>query len=147
MPGAKTRADDERLAPSALIIDDSALMRKIIRYHLEQLGCTVTGEAADAKAGIRLFEQLRPDLITLDVLMPEIEGLDAVSAFRTFRKKAPQMAIVIVTSLAAEEVETPFMKEGALGHLAKTFDGFSFDGVLPKLGGIFPQLRQRGTQN
>jgi hypothetical protein len=48
-----------------------------------------------------------------------------------------------VTSLSAEQVESPFMKEGALGHLPKTFDGFSFDGILPKLVGVFAQLRQR----
>jgi two-component system, chemotaxis family, chemotaxis protein CheY len=85
MSHAKTGIVDKRLAPRALIIDDSALMRKIIRYHLEQLGCTVTGEAENAKSGIRLFEQFHPDLVTLDVLMPAVEGLNAVSAFRTFR--------------------------------------------------------------
>ena len=143
MPGPKPRVIDKRLSPKALIIDDSALMRKIIRYHLEQLGCTVTGEAEDANSAIRLFEQFRPDLVTLDVLMPEVEGLSAVSAFRTFRKQAPQMAIVIVSSLSAEQVERPFMKEGALGHLPKTFEGFSFDRIVPKLVGVFAQLPQR----
>ena len=146
MPRGKTGVVDARLAPKALIIDDSALMRKIIRHHLEQLGCVVTGEAENAKLGIRLFEQLRPDLVTLDVLMPEVEGLDAVFAFRSFRKQAPQTAIVIVTSLSAEQVETPFMKEGALGHLPKTFDGFSFDGILPKLAGVFAHLGQRAIK-
>ena len=147
MPRAKNGAADARFAPKALIIDDSSLMRKIIRYHLEQLGCVVTGEAENAKSGIRLFEESHPDLVTLDVLMPEVEGLDAVSAFRAFRERAPQTAIVIVTSLSSEQVETPFMKEGALGHLPKTFDGFSFDGILPKLAGVFAQLRQQETKN
>jgi two-component system, chemotaxis family, chemotaxis protein CheY len=147
MPRAKTGVVDARLAPKALIIDDSSLMRKIIRYHLEQLGCVVTGEAENAKLGIRLFERFRPDLVTLDVLMPEVEGLDAVFAFRSFRKQAPQTAIIVVTSLSAEQVETPFIKEGALGHLPKTFDGFSFEGILPKLVEVFAQLRQRGTKN
>ena len=56
MPRAKNGAVDARFAPKALIIDDSSLMRKIIRHHLEQLGCVVTGEAENAKSGIRLFE-------------------------------------------------------------------------------------------
>jgi two-component system, chemotaxis family, chemotaxis protein CheY len=147
MPQAKTGVVYESMAPRALIIDDSSLMRKIIRYHLEQLGCVVTGEAENAKLGIRLFERFRPDLVTLDVLMPKVEGLDAVFAFRSIRKQAPQTAIVIVTSLSAEQVENPFMKEGALGHLPKTFDDFSFDGILPKLAGVFARLRQRGTKS
>ncbi len=142
MSRAKTRVVDKRLALRALIIDDAPIMRKIIRHHLEQLGCTVIGEAEDAATGIRLFEQLRPDLVTLDVMMPEVEGLDARSAFRTFRKQAPQTAIVIVTSLSAEQVENPFMKEGALAHLPKTFDGFSFAQIIPKLVGFFAELRQ-----
>jgi two-component system, chemotaxis family, chemotaxis protein CheY len=147
MSRPKPGVADTRLAPKALIIDDSALMRKIIRYHLEQLGCTVSAEAENAKSAIRLFKQFLPDLVTLDVLMPEVEGLDAVSAFRTFRKQSPQTAIIIVTSLSAEQVESPFMKEGALGLLPKTFDGFSFDGILPKLAGVFAQLRERGTKS
>ena len=141
MSRAKTRAVDKVLVLRALIIDDSPIMRKIIRHHLEQLGCTITGEAEDAALGIRLFEQFRPDLVTLDVMMPEVEGFDAVSAFRTFRKQAPQAAIVIVTSLSAEQVENPFLKEGALGHLPKTFDGFSFAPILSKLVGRFGEIR------
>ncbi len=141
MSRAKTGIVDQRLSLRALIIDDSPIMRKIIRHHLEQLGCTITGEAEDAVSGIRLFTQFRPDLVTLDVMMPEVEGLDAVSAFRTFRSQAPQTAIVIVTSLSAEQVEIPFMKEGALGYLPKTFDGFSFARILPKLVEV-SELRQ-----
>jgi len=142
MSRAKTGAVDKLLALRALIIDDSPIMRKIIRHHLEHLGCTITGEAEDAASGIRLFEQFRPDLVTLDVMMPEVKGLDAVAAFRTFRKQAPQTAIVIVTSLSAEQVENPFLKEGALGHVPKTFEGFSFARILPKLVGVFAELRQ-----
>ena len=141
MSRAKTGIVDQRLSLRALIIDDSPIMRKIIRHHLEQLGCTITGEAENAVSGIRLFTQFRPDLVTLDVMMPEVEGLDAVSAFRTFRSQAPQTAIVIVTSLSAEQVEIPFMKEGALGHVPKTFDGFSFARIVPKLVEL-SELRQ-----
>lgn len=133
---------DDRPALKALIIDDSPIMRKIIRHHLEQLGCTITGEAEDAASGIRLFAQFRPDLVTLDVIMPEVDGLDALSAFRSFRRQGPQAAIVIVTSLSAEQIEDPFMKEGALGYLPKTFEGFSFARILPKLARVFAQLRQ-----
>jgi two-component system, chemotaxis family, chemotaxis protein CheY len=143
MPNAKSRKVDERLLPKALIIDDSQIMRKIIRYHLEDMGFTVVGEAEDAAKGLRLFKQRRPDLVTLDILLPEVEGLNALSAFRTFRRDAPQTAIVIVSSLPARQIEDPFMKEGALGYLPKTFDGFSFAPILPKLIGVFAELRQR----
>ena len=143
MSRTKAAASNRRLALRALIIDDSPIMRRIIRHQLEQLGCTVVGEAESAAAGMRLFTQFSPQLVTLDVMMPEVEGIDTVSAFCAFRRQAPQTAIVVVTSLTVAEVETPFLKEGAVGYLPKTFDDFSFARIMPKVIRAFADLHRK----
>ena len=71
----------------ALIIDDSPFARKIIRHHLTKLGFHVEGEAETAAQGLRLFRDLKPKLVTLDVMMPEREGIDSLAAFRTMKKR------------------------------------------------------------
>ena len=147
MSRAKAAASNRRLALRALIIDDSPIMRRIIRHQLEQLGCTVVGEAESAAAGMRLFAQFDPQLITLDVMMPEVEGIDTVSAFRAFRRQAPQTAIVVVSSLPVAEVETPFLKEGAVGYLPKTFDDFSFVRIMPKLVTALADLHRKEEED
>ncbi len=55
---------------TALVIDDSPFARKIIRHHLTKLGFHVVGEAETAAQGLRLFRELKPQLVTLDVIMP-----------------------------------------------------------------------------
>ena len=79
---------------SALIIDDSPFARKIIRHHLTKLGFKVVGEAETAAQGLKLFRELKPKLVTLDVMMPERDGIDSLAALRTMRNEAPDLAVV-----------------------------------------------------
>ena len=72
----------------ALIIDDSPVARRIIRHHLEQIGCKVVGEAENGFQGLNLFRELKPDLVTLDLIMPTFQGIDASEVFRTSRSLA-----------------------------------------------------------
>jgi two-component system, chemotaxis family, chemotaxis protein CheY len=139
MPG---RIAGGRVAVRALIIDDSPVMRRVIRHHLEQLGCKIVGEAENGARAMKSFARLKPQLVTLDVMMPEVGGVDALSAFRTFRKAAPDTAIVLITSLPAKEVRNTFLKEGALACLTKTFDDFSLEPIRPVLMKLFPELRR-----
>jgi two-component system chemotaxis response regulator CheY len=93
---------------SALIIDDSPFARKIIRHHLTKLGFHVEGEAETAAEGLRLFRELKPKLVTLDVMMPEREGIDSLAAFRTIRKEIPETAIVGVSAVPFEKTRIRF---------------------------------------
>ena len=122
----------------ALIIDDSPFARKIIRHHLIKLGCHIEGEAENAAQGLRLFRELKPKLVTLDVMMPERDGIDSVAAFRTMRKESPETAIVVVSVVPFEKTRDTFLNEGAIAYVIKPFGQFSFEPVRQKLQRAFP---------
>jgi two-component system chemotaxis response regulator CheY len=123
---------------SALIIDDSPFARKIIRHHLTKLGFHVAGEAETAAQGLRLFRELKPRLVTLDVMMPEREGVDTLSAFRAIRAEAPDTAVVVVSAIPFEKTRDTFLNEGATAYLIKPFSQFSFEPVRQKLQRVLP---------
>ena len=123
---------------SALIIDDSPFARKIIRHHLAKLGFKVVGEAETAAQGLRLFRELKPKLVTLDVMMPERDGIDSLAAFRTMKKEAPETAIVVVSAVPFEKTRDTFLNEGATAYVIKPFNQFSFEPVRQKLHRAFP---------
>lgn len=124
---------------NALIIDDSPFARKIIRHHLVKFGCRIVGEAESAAQGLKLFRELKPDLVTLDLMMPELEGVESLSAFRAMRKEDPEKRIVVVSVMPFEKTQETFLKEGAIAYVVKPFNQFSFEPVRLKLMRIFPQ--------
>jgi DNA-binding NarL/FixJ family response regulator len=93
---------------SALIIDDSPFARKIIRHHLIKFGFHVVGEAENAAQGLRLFRELKPRLVTLDVMMPERESTTSLAAFRTIRSEAPETVVVVVSAAVREDTRYVF---------------------------------------
>ena len=123
---------------TALIIDDSPFARKVIRHHLLKLGFKVVGEAETAAQGLKLFKELRPGLVTLDVLMPEREGVTSLEAFRAMKREVPDAAVMVVSAVPYEKTRETFLNEGALAYVIKPFSQFSFEPVRRKLQRIFP---------
>jgi len=118
---------------TALIIDDSPFARRVIRHHLAKFGCKVVGEAESAAQGMRMFDELRPDLVTLDIMMPGVDGLDALQGFRAMQQKSPNLAVIVVSSVPFDRTRDTFLKEGALAYVVKPFNQFSFEPVRQKL--------------
>jgi two-component system, chemotaxis family, chemotaxis protein CheY len=131
------------VAVKVLIVDDSPFARKVIRHHLEEYGCKVVGEAENGAQAIRLFKELQPDLVTLDVMMPAVEEVDSLQAFRAMRQDSHHAAILVVSSVPFEKTRDTFMDEGALGYIVKPFNKYSFDQVRLRLTRLFPQLNLR----
>ncbi len=73
----------------ALVVDDSMFIRVLIRRQLERIGCTVVAEAENASQALSLFRSLKPDLVTLDVVMAEADGTDSLTALRAMRQEIP----------------------------------------------------------
>jgi two-component system chemotaxis response regulator CheY len=124
---------------TTLIVDDSPFARTVIRHHLTKFGCRVAGEAENAAQAIRMFHELRPDLVTLDVMMPEVDGFDSLRAFRQMRSEKPGLAIIVVSAVPFDKTRDTFIGEGALAYVVKPFTQFSFEPVRRKLVQVFRQ--------
>jgi two-component system chemotaxis response regulator CheY len=133
------------MAARALIIDDSPFARKIIRHHLAKLGCTIAGEAENAAQGLKMFRELKADIVTLDVMMPEIDGLNSMAAFRQMRREAPGTQIIVVSVVPFEKTRETFLDEGAIAYVVKPFNQYSFKAVQQKLVRLFPELSEDGV--
>ena len=97
--------------PSVLIVEDHALFRSGLKQLIGiEPGLTVAGEAGDGLAGIRLAQSLRPDLILLDISMPELSGVEAIPRIR---EVAPGARILIVSMHATAGHVRAALKAGA----------------------------------
>lgn len=101
------------LKPRILIADDAAFMRTKIRLTLEKAGYDVVGEAEDGMDAIALYQKLQPDLVTLDITMPVLDGIEALRRIIKFDQNAK---VLMVSAMGQEE----FVKEAVLAG-AKTF--------------------------
>ena len=75
------------MAHSVLIVDDAAFMRMMIKDILEKNGYEVAGEAKDGKEAVELYQELNPDLVTMDITMPEMDGITALKEIKKFLVK------------------------------------------------------------
>jgi len=129
----------------ALVVDDSIFMRALIRRQLERIGCTVAAEAENASQALSLFRALKPDLVTLDIVMTETDEIDSLSAFRAMREEAPETQIILMTAMPFDESRETFMSAGALAYVVKPFDNSVFEGIKRKLAAAFPDLSAGAT--
>jgi two-component system chemotaxis response regulator CheY len=99
-----------------LIIDDSLIVRRQIEKVVKALGHTVTDTAKNGNEGIFMYKQHRPDLVTMDVTMP---GMDGISTTQNIMMNDPRAKILMVTSNGQEEIVVDAIKFGAIGYLLK----------------------------
>ena len=125
---------------TALIVDDSNLASDIIRYHLGAIGCTVAGVARNAAEGLKLFRKLKPRLITLDLMMPKVEGMDSMDMLRAVKKERPDTVVIVASVIPFQKTQNIFHDEGVLAYIVKPFNQYSFEPVRIKLMRAFPEL-------
>ena len=107
------------MAATILIVDDAAFMRAMLKRILKNAGFEVVGEAVDGKEAVRLYEELTPDLVTMDMVMPEMGGMEALQAIRGRDRKAK---IVIVSAVDQRENLLEAIRSGATEYIVKPFD-------------------------
>jgi two-component system, chemotaxis family, chemotaxis protein CheY len=106
------------MAQRILIVDDSRLTRAIIKNALTGAGFDVCGEAENGRDAISKFQELKPDVVTMDLIMPDVDGMQAT---KEILSKEPRARILVVTSLGQKLLEEDAMKTGARGMIAKPF--------------------------
>ena len=104
---------------TAIVIDDSGLMRAQLRRALTAAGFTVVGEAGTANDLMPLYEQHRPDLVTLDIVMP---GRDGASAAVELLERHPDATIVMCTSVTTRDKILACQRAGVTHYLLKPFE-------------------------
>ena len=116
---------------SILIVDDSTIYRGSMREILESAGHAVVGEARDGEEAIEKYKELRPDITTLDITMPVMNGIDAL---KEIMKIDPDATVIMVSSTAQQNTIAEALICGAYDFFPKPLDPEqivqSLDGIL-----------------
>jgi two-component system chemotaxis response regulator CheY len=102
-----------------LIVDDALIMRMKIREIATAAGWTVIAEATNGLEAVQMFQQHQPDLVTMDMVMPEMDGL---TALRTIRASHPDANVVMVSAVNQKDQLRQCIAEGAMDFVVKPFD-------------------------
>ena len=98
-----------------LICDDHAVVREGLRALLStEADMTIVGEAADGEGAVLAYRDLQPDVTLLDMVMPHMDGVEAI---RAIISEFPNARILVLTSFSEDEMVFPAIKSGALGYL------------------------------
>ena len=102
-----------------LIADDSKFMRMIIRKILSKYGYSITGEASNGEEVVEKYAKLLPDVVTMDIVMPKMDGIEAV---KRIMQLDPKAKIVMVTALGQEQLVLEAIRSGAKEFVIKPFN-------------------------
>lgn len=101
-----------------LIVDDSLMMRKVVERSLAEKNFTIVGTAPDGVEALRIFNESNPDLVTMDISMPKMDGLTCLTEMRKTNKDAK---ILMISSQTDNATVSEAMEKGASGVLGKPF--------------------------
>ena len=108
------------MSKRVLIVDDAAFMRMMVKDILVKDGFQVVGEATNGMEAVKQFIELRPDITTMDVTMPEMNGIDAVKAIKKIDQKAK---IVMCSAMGQQAMVMEAIQAGAQDFIVKPFQG------------------------
>lgn len=102
-----------------LIADDAAFMRLALKTILERNGFEVVGEASDGVEAVNKFVTLKPDIVTMDITMPKMDGIEALAEIRG---KDPEAKVIMISALGQESWIKKAVMEGAKGFIVKPYE-------------------------
>ncbi|MEQ8787898.1 MAG: response regulator [Pirellulaceae bacterium] len=118
------------MTKTLLVADDAMIIRELIKDAAAEAGWRVLGEAANGRQAYEQYRQLRPDVVTLDMVMPEFDGLFAL---KHILDEDPDARVVVVSALDQKQVLTDAFKLGAADFLVKPFQSASLMETLNKV--------------
>jgi two-component system, chemotaxis family, chemotaxis protein CheY len=104
---------------TVLVVDDSMFMRNIIEKILEQHDIEVVGEATNGREAVDKYKKLLPDLVTMDLTMPDMKGIDAIKLIKEIN---PDVKIIVCSSMGQKEFIRDAIDAGARGFVIKPFE-------------------------
>ena len=113
-----------------LIVDDSRTSRKMLRNILESNGHEIIDEAGNGQEGVQKFQALKPDVVTLDITMPVVDGVEALKMIKALD---PESKVVMVTAAGQKNKMIECIKAGANEFLTKPFEQQEIVDVINKM--------------
>ena len=106
------------MSTKVLIADDATFMRMMIKSIITKQGYEVVGEAENGKQAVDLYFETTPDLVTMDITMPEMDGIEAVQAIMA---KAPDAKIIMCSAMGQQSMVMEAIQAGAKDFIVKPF--------------------------
>ncbi|TVY09495.1 response regulator [Paenibacillus cremeus] len=103
-----------------LVVDDAGFMRMMLKDILQKGGHEVIGEAENGRVAVQKYQELRPDIVTMDITMPEMEGVEAVKAIK---KQDSSAKIVMCSAMGQQAMVVQAIQAGARDFVVKPFQG------------------------
>ena len=121
---------------TVLIVDDAEFMRLMLREIVEDMGLSVAAEAEDGTAGVAAWRRTRPDLVLMDITMPNLDGTEAL---QVIIDEDPDARVVMICALGQKDQVIAAVKAGARDFIIKPFDR---ERVQATLGRLLAGVRQ-----
>lgn len=106
------------MASRVLIVDDAAFMRMMIKDILEKNGFQVVGEANNGLKAVEIYKNERPDVVTMDITMPDMDGIEAVKEIRAFD---PSAKVIMCSAMGQQTMVMDAIRAGARDFIVKPF--------------------------
>lgn len=103
---------------AVLIVDDTLFMRASIKQMLEENGHSVAGEASNGKEAIEKYAQINPDVVLMDITMPDMDGIEAL---RLIKEKDPKAKVIMCTAMGQQAMVAKAVELGAMQFIVKPF--------------------------
>lgn len=113
-----------------LITDDAAFMRMQLKNIFTELGHEVVGEAENGQVAVNQYNDLKPDLVSMDITMPEMNGVEAVKQIKSID---PDATIVMCSAMGQQQMVVEAIKAGAKDFIVKPFDQERIKSALDKV--------------
>lgn len=106
------------MAKRVLIVDDAAFMRMMLRDILVRGGYEIVGEAENGLKAVELYQELEPDLVTMDITMPEMDG---ISSLKKIREVDPEAVVIMCSAMGQQALVIDAIQAGAKDFIVKPF--------------------------
>ena len=118
------------MSKRGLVVDDSPYIQKELTKILEKNGCEIVGTASNGLEAVKRYKELKPDFVTLDLVMPQMGGLQTLVLLK---KIDPQALVIMVSSMSGKDKIVECARAGASHYILKPFDEEKVAEILNKV--------------
>ena len=118
-----------------LVVDDAKVIRMVIKQILTRHGFQIAGEAGNGREALEKYKELKPDAVTMDIIMPEVDGIQGLKEILAFDKQAK---VIMISAIDQHDSLTDAIRNGATDYVVKPFED---DRMVTALNNIFGEAQ------